>query len=99
MSLKSQKLTLISIEPHPHIYILGFSHIKYIILQMWVPTVCQAGGSEVKAFAWNVGDPSSIPGSGRSPGEGKWQPTPVFLLGEFHGHRSLGATVHGVSES
>ena len=28
------------------------------------------GGSEVKASAWNVGDPGSIPGSGRSPGEG-----------------------------
>ena len=39
------------------------------------------GGSEVKASAWNVGDPGSIPGSGRSPGEGKWQPTPVLLPG------------------
>ena len=28
---------------------------------------------------------SLIPGSGRSPGGGKWPPTPVFLLGEFHG--------------
>ena len=28
------------------------------------------GGSEVKVSAWNVGDPASIPGSGRSPGEG-----------------------------
>ena len=27
------------------------------------------GGSEVKAYAWNAGDPGSIPGSGRSPGE------------------------------
>ena len=31
-----------------------------------------------------------IPGLGRSPGEGKWLPTPVFLPGEFHGQRSLG---------
>ena len=30
-----------------------------------------------------------IPGSGRSPGEGQWQPTPVFLPGESHGRRSL----------
>ena len=29
-----------------------------------------AGGSEVKASASNAGDPGSIPGSGRSPGEG-----------------------------
>ena len=28
------------------------------------------GGSEVKASGWNVGDPGSIPGLGRSPGEG-----------------------------
>ena len=27
------------------------------------------GGSEVKASAWNVGDPGSIPGLGRCPGE------------------------------
>ena len=29
----------------------------------------------------------------------KWQPTPVFLPGEFHGQRSLQATVHGVAKS
>ena len=28
------------------------------------------GGSEDKAFAWNVGDPGSMPELGRSPGEG-----------------------------
>ena len=27
----------------------------------------------------------------------KWQPTPVFLLGESHGQRSLVGTVHGVT--
>ena len=32
------------------------------------------GGSEVKASAWNVGDPRSIPGLGRSPGEGNGNP-------------------------
>ena len=35
---------------------------------------CFPGGSEVKASAWNAGDLSSIPGSGRSPGEGKGYP-------------------------
>ena len=31
-----------------------------------------------------------IPGAGRSPVEGNgYPPTPVFLLGEFHGLRSL----------
>ena len=32
------------------------------------------GGSEVKASASSAGDPGSIPGSGRSPGEGNGNP-------------------------
>ena len=32
------------------------------------------GGSEVKASAWNAGDLGSIPGLGRSPGEGNVNP-------------------------
>ena len=47
------------------------------------------GGSEGKASACNVGDPGLIPGSGRSPGEGHGNLTPVFLPGESHGWRSL----------
>ena len=34
------------------------------------PSLCFPGGSEVKAFACKAGDPGSIPGLGRSPGEG-----------------------------
>ena len=33
--------------------------------------------------------PGWIPGSGRSPGGGKWQPTPVLLPEKSHGQRSL----------
>ena len=33
----------------------------------------------------NVGDLGSVPGLGRSPGEGKGYPTPVFWPREFHG--------------
>ena len=40
-------------------------------------------GLDRKESACNVGDPGSISGSGRSPGEGI-----VFLPGEFHGQRS-----------
>ena len=32
------------------------------------------GGSDSNASACNVGDPGSIPGSGRSPGEGNGNP-------------------------
>ena len=35
------------------------------------------------------GDSGSIPGLGRYPGVGNWQPTPLFLPGKFHGPRSL----------
>ena len=38
------------------------------------PTRGFPGGSEVKASASNVGDPGSIPGLGRSPGEGNGHP-------------------------
>ena len=47
--------------------------------------------------ACNVEDLGSIPGSGRSPGEGN---TPVFLPGESHGERSLvGYSPRGHKES
>ena len=39
--------------------------------------------------AGDTRDACSIPGSGRSPGGGQWQFTPVFLPGESHGQRSL----------
>ena len=42
-----------------------------------------------KESTCQAGDMDSIPGLGRSPGEGKWQPTPVFLPGKSHGQRSL----------
>ena len=38
------------------------------------------GGSEVKASASNEGDPGSIPGLGRSPGEGNSSPLQYSLL-------------------
>ena len=39
------------------------------------------------------------PWVGKIPWRRAWQPTPVFLLGESHGQRSLQATVHGVTKS
>ena len=47
------------------------------------------GGSEVKASACNVGDPGSIPGSGRSPGKGNGNPLQYSCLEKSHGGRSL----------
>ena len=50
------------------------------------------GGSMVKNLpdnAGDVGDSDLIPGSERSPGRRKWQPTPVFLPRKSHGQGSL----------
>ena len=55
------------------------------------------GGSDDKESDCNAGDLGSIPGSGRFPGEGNGSPLQLFLLGKFHGQRSLRATVHGVA--
>ena len=42
------------------------------------------GGSDGEVSACNTGDLGSIPGLGRSTGEGNWLPTPVFWAGESH---------------
>ena len=45
-------------------------------------------------------DKGSIPGLGRFPWRGAWQPTPVFLPGKSHGQRSLvGYSPQGHKES
>ena len=48
------------------------------------------GGSLVKnpPAMQETGNPGSIPRWRRSPGGGKWQPTPVFLPGKSHKQRS-----------
>ena len=59
------------------------------------------GGSNSKESTCSAGDPGSVPGSGRSPGGGHgYLPTPVFLLGELHGQKSLvGYSLWGHKES
>ena len=59
-----------------------------------------SGGSDGKESACNVGDLGSIPGLGRSPGEGHGHPLQVFLPGESHGQMSLvGYSSQGCKES
>ena len=57
------------------------------------------GGSEVKASAYNVGDLGSIPGSGRSPGEGNGNPLQYSCLENPMDGGAWWATVHGVTKS
>ena len=47
--------------------------------------------------AGDAEDVGSVPGSGRSPGQGgAWQPTPVFLPENPTGRRVWWAAIHGV---
>ena len=39
------------------------------------------------------------PWVGKIPWRREWQPTPVFLPGEFNGQKSLVGTVHGIKKS
>ena len=56
-------------------------------------------GSEVKASARNAGDLGSIPGLGRSPGEGNGNPLQCSCLKNPMDGGAWWATVHGVTKS
>ena len=57
------------------------------------------GGSDGKASAYNVEDPGSIPGLGRSSGEGNGAPLQYFCLeNPMHGG-AWWATIYGISKS
>ena len=46
----------------------------------------------------NAGDAGSIPGSGRSPGEGNGNPLQYFCLENLRDREAWWATIHGVAE-
>ena len=58
-----------------------------------------SGGLEVKVPASNVGDLGSIPGSGRSPGEGNGNPFQCSCLENPMDGGAWKAAVHGVAKS
>ena len=62
---------------------------KYFTVLFKVGFPCGSAGKE---FACNAGDPGSIPGLGRSPGEGKGYPLQYSGL-----ENSIDYTVHGVT--
>ena len=57
------------------------------------------GGSDGKGSAYNTGDPGSIPGSGRSPGEGNGNPLQYSSLENPMDGGAWLATVYGVAKS
>ena len=57
------------------------------------------GDADVKESACNAGNPGSIPGSGRSPGEGNGNPLQYSSLENPIDRGAWQATVHGVAKS
>ena len=57
------------------------------------------GGSDGKESASNAGDLGSIPGSGRSPGEGNGNPLQYSCLENPMDRGAWWAIVHGVAKS
>ena len=62
-------------------------------LNIHIRTIDFPGGLDSKESACNAGDPGSIPGLGRYPGDGNGNPLQCILPGEFHGQRSLGGYI------
>ena len=82
---------MLQVQKLGHIFMLSRQRIK---LLRGFP-----GGSEGKASACNVGDPDSIPGSARSPGEGNGHPLQYSCLENPMDRGAWRATVHGVAKS
>ena len=57
------------------------------------------GGSDGKASVYNAGDQGSIPGLGRSPGEGNGNPLQDSCLEISMDRGVWWATVHGVTKT
>ena len=66
---------------------------------MWAQVLGFPGGSEGKESACSAGDPGSIPGSGRSPGEGIGYPLQYSCLENSMDRGAWQAIVHGVAKS
>ena len=74
-------------------YIRAFQWKLYYLFPWGFP-----GGSDGKESSCNAGDPGSIPGSGRSPGEGNDNPLQDSCLEHSRDRGAWRAAVHGVTK-
>ena len=72
--LEQMKLNELIIYIYTNTYICIYVYI-YVCVYIYIGFPCGSAGKE---SACNAGDLGSIPGLGRSPEEGKGQPTPVY---------------------
>ena len=79
-------------------FLLIYSFLFYAVGQIYLFTGFP-GGSDGKESACNAGDPGSIPGSGRSPGEENGNPLQYSCLENPMDRGAWRATVHRVAKS
>ena len=72
----------------------GIAHLIELILPVWASLVAQC-----KEYACQAGDTGSIPGMGRSSGEGNGNPLCYSCLGHFMDRGAWQAVVYGVAKS
>ena len=83
-----------------HSFSLSFKVCVKHLLDNWALYILGfPGGSDGKKSAFNTRDAGSIPGSGRSPGEGNSNPLWYSCLGNPIDREAWHAAVHGVVES
>ena len=78
-------LVISGVENQFFFYQLDYLFMKYTLNFGGLP----CSSADLKKSSCNAGYPGSIPGLEKPTGEGKWVPTPVFLLREFHGQRNV----------
>ena len=61
--------------------------------------MCSIDDTQYHYLTYNAGDLASIPGLGRSPGEGNGNPLQYSCLGNPMDRGAWRATVHGVTKS
>ena len=71
----------------------------FFFRQNAISYLLDSSGLDGKESACSVGDPGSIPGSGRSPGEGNGYPFQYPCLENFMDRGAWWVTVHGVTKS
>ena len=85
--------------PFPYVHIQKLYFYIYICSHFVIFMPHFPGGSDGKVSACNAGDPGSIPGLGRSPGEGNGNPLQYSCLENSMNGGAWWATVHGVAKS
>ena len=83
-----------------HSFSLSFKVCVKHLLDNWALYILGfPGGSDGKKSAFNTRDAGSIPGSGRSPGEGNGYPLQYSCLENSTDRGAWWTTVHGVAKS